>query len=457
MRTRDSLLEDLLADALSNPPFTQFVAEHRPLRPTLEQFGRLVAEKIALARTLDELDRVEATMPETLSSFRPDLPELGPGGSGGVIEGELWGERDDHGAKPALTRFWFRRQILGAVGLLNRWPTATSLAPVDRDSNHEFLALGEAVWSIQSADDDAASISYALYTPIDLTHDELELVHAGARSVQEIYDAREQLIVPIIAAIRAEAAEYFDTILPARAQEIVLSRRKQLTSFASVKSGITFPEDWKLEKPKVATTPAHSRSGETKPTEPLATPVFRDRLAEASFEDLQRAIRVWANAVERYPAAFSALEEERVSDLLAATLHASLPGADREVFSRRGKTDIQVRAKALDDGSSEARIFIAETKYATAKKVVREALDPQLFDYLNSADTAAVLLLLFRQKNRVKAYDTYLPLLKGVSGFVEEQASSVKGWKINRYVRDGKELRLLVATVHIPPTRPVGG
>lgn len=456
MRTRDSLLEDLLADALSNPPFTQFVATHRPLRPTLEWFGRLATEKVAAARTLAELDRLEASLPEILTSIRPDLPELGPGGPGSVIEGELWGEPNDLGAKPALTRFWFRRQILGAGGLLNRWPTATSLAPVDRDSKHEFLAPGEALWSIHAADDDADKVPYALYTPIDLTYDELELVRAGARSVQDVYDAREQLILPIIAAIRAESAEYFDVLLPERVRDVIENRRRQLTAFESVTSGIMFPEDWKLEKPKVAASAAPSGVSAIETADPLATPVFRDRLAEASFEDLQRAIRVWANAVERYPAAFTALEEERISDLLAATLHAALPGADREVFSRRGKTDIQVRAKALDDGSTEARIFIAETKYATAKKVVREALDPQLFDYLNSADTAAVLLLLFRQKNRVRAYHRYLPLLKAVPGFVDEQESSVRGWNINRYMRDGKELRLLVATVHIPPTRRSG-
>lgn len=456
MRTRDSILEDLLADALTYAPFTQFVADHRPLRPALEQFGRDVGEMIRTARTLDDLEQLSASMSDVLASIRPDLPRLGPGGPGSVIEGALWGEWDEHGVKHPLTRFWFRRQIIGSPGLLNRWPSDGDFSPIDRDAQHAHLALGEAVWSVRSLRDDVADIHYALYTPIDLTSDEVELVQAGNLDLQEIYDTRERLILPIIEAIRVEATEYFDTLLPSRINEAVTARRRTLGSFNRVKNAVSFPETWKLGRPRLA-APAVPESEQENTKKILATPVFRDRLAEASFEELQRAIRVWANAVERYPVAFSSLEEERISDLLAATLHASLPGADREVFSRRGKTDIQVRAKALDDGSSEARIFIAETKYATSRKVVREALEPLLFDYLNSADTAAVLLLLFRQQNRASAYKFYLPILKEVDGFVAEEESSVDGWKINRYRRNGNELRLLVATVHIPPVRPVSG
>jgi len=418
-------------------------------------FARGLAETVRTSSTLDQLDQLEASVPEVLASIRPDLPELGPGGPGSIIEGELWEERDEHGARRPLTRFWFRRQIIGAPGLLNRWPSSGDFSPVDRDAQHAHLSLGEAVWSVRSLRDDVEDIHYALYTPIDLTSDEVDLVEAGVLDLQEVYDVRERLILPIIEAIRAEAAEYFDRLLPNQINEAIAARRRRLGSFNTVKNAVSFPDTWKLERLRLA-TPSVSEDEQGKTAKTLATPAFRDRLAEASFEELQRAIRVWANAVERYPVAFGSLEEERISDLLAATLHAALPGADREVFSRRGKTDIQVRAKALDDGLSEARIFIAETKYATSRKVVRAALEPQLFDYLNSADTAAVLLLLFRQKNRANAYKFYLPVLREVDGFVAEEESSVEGWKINRYRRDGKDLRLLVATVHIPPVRRAG-
>ncbi len=444
------MISDLLGDALANPPFTQFIADHRPLGPTLAQFGQLAISSIHATKTLVDLERIESSLHVLLASVRPQSPELAGGGHGSVQEGEFWGPAHDDGSRPALTRFWFRRQILGAAGLLIRWPSECSVPVIDRDSEHPYLAAGEAVWIVRPIDGDD---DWALYTPIDLTHEELEQVHAGQLSVQKIYDDREALIIPIVDAIRAETADYFDVKLPKLAQEALESRRLKLAAFSSVTTGVAFPNEWRLKTPEVTPT---TESIDPESTRSVTTPLFRDRLAEASFEELQRAIRVWANAVERYPAAFSALDEERVSDLLAATLHASLPGADREVFSRRGKTDIQVRAKALDDGSSEARVFIAETKWATGSRVVREALDPQLFSYLNSADTAAVLLLLFRQQNRVAAYSRHLPVLKAVPGFEAEEASAVQGWKINRYRRDGKELRLLIATVHIPPTKPLG-
>ncbi|MDQ0574304.1 hypothetical protein [Agromyces albus] len=446
MATSDEITKNLLSDAMRNPPFTRFVMEHRPVREVLSRYGRLLIAPIVETKSLSALDRHAAELTHAIDSVRPIPPTLGAGGAGSYVEAHHWGRRQANGISPVVTRFWFRRQVIGAAGFLSTWPTGTTLEPIDRDAVHPYVGEGDPVWKVEAVHD-GDDTPFALYTPIDLTSEELDLVDRGGIVLQEIYDKREAAMRPILDAIVAEMSSYFEIALPEQILSAIDSRRTQLQAFEKVMTSVKFPDDWKLSDPTVEVTTPSGDIVETRPT----NVILRDRLATASFEDLQRSIRVWANAVERYPSAFNGLEEDRISDLLAATLNASLPGADREVFSRRGKTDIQVRAKAIDDGSSEALIFITETKFAKSESVVVKALDPQLFSYLNTADTAAVLLLLFRQKNRDRAYAKYLPPLRAVRGFKGEGDSSVSGWRINRYKRDGKELRLLVATVHIPP------
>lgn len=177
----------------------------------------------------------------------------------------------------------------------------------------------------------------------------------------------------------------------------------------------------------------------------------RARLSPASFADVQRTIRVWADSVEQYPKAFD-LHEDRISDLLTATLNATLPGAQREVYRRGGKSDIYIYADVLAQGTGPARIFICESKWARSKRVVAEALDPQLFGYLNADDTAAVLLLLLRQKNKRVAITTYTECLRSVPGRVNENDGEVEGWPVWRFRREGRYVDICLAFVHIPRT-----
>lgn len=447
MITSNKITETLLGEAMATPPFTRFVMEHRLLPAVLSRYGQALIAPVAEAKSMSDLDAIEEGLTASINGVRPVPPRLGAGGAGSREEGWRWGRRREDGSRPGITRFWFRRELIGAAGLLSTWPTTVDdLEPIDRDAEHPYLVEEEPMWKIAPVAGDSAP--YALYTPVDLTAADLDMVENGGLSLQDVYGAREAAMLPILTAIVAETEAYFNDELPRLLVAAIQSRRAVLRKFEAVANAITFPEKWKLPEPAVEIAPPPRPAT----SEPDATQItLRDRLAPATFEDLQRSIRVWANAVERYPTAFNRLEEDRISDLLAATLNASLPGADREVFSRRGKTDIQVRANAIENGSSEAVIFITETKFAKSETVVIKALDPQLFSYINTADTAAVLLLLFRQKNRKTAYAKYLPLLRLIKGFQEETDSAVAGWKINRYKRNGQEVSLLVATVHIPP------
>ena len=179
---------------------------------------------------------------------------------------------------------------------------------------------------------------------------------------------------------------FFDEQLVDLGMDIVSQR--QLTH--RIVANLGFPQSWKIAEPSLiaesqptnqpdngvldsAGQPPAPAAGST--TTEHAVP-YRRRLDPASFKDVQRVTRLWANSIQRYPATFAALSEDQISDLLASTFNATLPGAQREVYSRTGKSDIFIRADVLAEGSGPDKIFICESKWATSKEWVSNAIDP---------------------------------------------------------------------------------
>jgi hypothetical protein len=91
-------------------------------------------------------------------------------------------------------------------------------------------------------------------------------------------------------------------------------------------------------------------------------------------------------------------EEDAVSDVLAATLNATVPNAGREVYSRSGETDIFIRADVLAEGTGPAKVFICETKWANGRTPIVEGLQEQIFRYVTAHTTVETLLVLCRQQ-----------------------------------------------------------
>lgn len=102
-------------------------------------------------------------------------------------------------------------------------------------------------------------------------------------------------------------------------------------------------------------------------------------------------------------------------------------------------------------------MFICEAKWATSHDVIREAVDPQLFGYLNVHDTAAVLLVLMRQKDFSAARATYLQVLESVDGHERTEDGPVTGWPLLKFIRDGRTVTLCAAFVHLPVGGPGDG
>lgn len=362
--------------------------------------------------------------------------------------------------------------------LMERIGGYSNLGDASQDDAREYFAL-TATW--QRLPIDTIHGSWGLYTFVDLTEEEEQSMRAAGGLLVAL-EERFTRAADIVAAIADQARLYFETELPAEARRRMENRRALLQNRAELIRDLVVPEEWGVERIRVEAVvpqpdepadtdePAspHSRSGDAVETElapgsaagedaDLDLPGMSYRLNRKSFHDVLRSMRTWADAVERNPRGFGHLDEDSISDLLAATLNATVPNAGREVFSRSGRVDIHVIANVLAEGTGPAEVFLCETKKADSEADVLEALDEQLFRYLTAHSTQAVLLALCPQADFNRAKSSVRTWARNAGGFQHEGAELVTDWPHYNYVVDGRTVEVCVATVSIPRSRTRAG
>lgn len=436
---------------MNDEAFNCWIQENRPLSLYLKQGSQSVFEELRRCRSTDDLDRFESELPRYLEAVRLDPPQLGGARPAGRRDAEGARREVKLGTWVSTTRHYVAVQATGSTELLRYWPDAElSLSPVDADPEADTPAgwtRPHETWTLGTPDDQHPLYS-ALYTYVDLTEEEEA---QAANQVNRIMNERLDRIGPIVAAIATQTTTYFDTELPATVDARLSDTRRTLTNRQAVTASLTFPSTWVPAPPTLAPA-ATSESPPSLSSPPPQSLVIEHAppLSPATFTSVQKIIRTWADAVERTPAAFAALEEDRLSDLLAATLNATVPFAGREVYTRGGKSDIYVLADVLAKGVGPAKVFICESKFARSDDVVRKALDPQLFGYLNNDDTAAVLILFFRQKKFASARNYRLKALRTIPDYLYEEKGPVEGWPVLRFEREGRKVDICVALIKVP-------
>lgn len=458
--------------------FTSFLKDNYPLSGELWKRARELIDRVAEATVLQDLDVFKKDLIRTaVTELNIQAPQLGRTRPAAEREGNTrWNA--DHSIGSPTRRYYIAVEVKGDITLTKHWPdlTGPNLDAVDAVAVEEIGGLdatmkasAEAVrryvdaghvWAIGADDDprEGRPATFSLYTYFDLTLEEEAAVARGDLDMSQLVSERRTFIAPILTAIDKQIQNFLSRELPEKLLEFAEAKRKQLANRQAVRENLSFPEDWQGREPELE---------DSQPVEPLAAepapmPVPerleevhlnpRSRLSTATFQDVMFTVRHWANAVERYPAAFGVLAEDRISDLLAATLNATLPGAGREVYSRGGKSDIFIHADVLDPGRGPATVFICEAKWATAHDVIRSAVNPQLFGYLNVHDTAAILLVLMKQKDFARARATYLEVLTSINGYENTQDEPVAGWPLLRFVIDGHAVTVCAAFTHLPLT-----
>jgi hypothetical protein len=464
--------------------FTWFYLDSRPLSNWLrDHILRPVLAELAETQTADQVDQFVAELGGRLDRLRPPTLEARGysqhlTGSGAARPGRVAGQSF------ATERWFFLVDMGGLLELLTWWPdeVSPSVDPVGHrledeptmqeqremttptpsvdDPSPAFLEMTRNTFLLTPALSGPESREPRVYITIDLTDEEIT-VHAGTQAVADAVRSRFAYLQEMCQAINEQTADYLNRKMPELVAEHARARRERLADRASIRASLALDPNWKIQAPQLEHNPARELRHETKGPEEVAVELVApggQRLSSASYDDIQSIVGAWARGVHEYPEAFSQLSEDDLSCLVTATLKATVPGAEREVYHYRGKTDILIRAEDLPGGLSSEPVFVCEAKKG-APSVAASALENQLLSrYTTAFDTAAILLLYMTQDDIHGARRRVLEAVRAVDGYMTQSAEMEKGkvddWPVLLYVRETREIRVCIATVHLPRTAP---
>ncbi|TFV69279.1 hypothetical protein E4P40_22400 [Blastococcus sp. CT_GayMR20] len=464
--------------------FRSFARENRPLSsylrreltgPLVEEVRRLPAEAFErdTAALIDDLIAKRAITPPRLGGWRPARLDDDYG----------WRPGSEQGCRIAVARQWAAIQVVGEAEMLEWWPDQVDdglivvdpvepgpdpsrdfSKPYDEAAAHLWHSRVEAaeLWTLQPIEDPPGPV--ALYTFIELSGAELDEVERGERSPRAELEKMRAKIEPIVAAIRKQTLDFVEHELVEILTAHVEDRKRRLRRRAPLADNLTWPDGWHLPPARLDEASLSAAANDAEATmgvAPAKGPTdgavdshllevrHKPRLSPATFTDVQQTMRVWADAVERYPRSFGELSEDQLSDLLAATLNAALAGAQREVYQRGGKTDISITADVLAEGSGPGKVFVCESKKWRGGQGVSQGYD-QLLGYLNSKDTAAVLVIFSDLRNPDLARSEAIAALTARPEFQGETLDGPAGWPILTFSTEhGHNLQLCVAVIDV--------
>lgn len=446
---------------IENNLFTRFSRHNRPLSLALNQR----AEEYLRVHLVPYSEDAKRTMPvadlvaELVSKTVVAPPALGEGIRCVSRTYETSRPTSERGTTGAVHVFTFTVETAGDVEWLQYWPdsAANGVEPVDAGFSDEdvYEPLPADSWTPEAAlrkwelgrlsnrwflrsDGETCELSVR----VDVTPEDLLRAADSKENRSEIVHTWIEEIRPLVDAIAAQIREFNSSALPARYTQQITELQRNLRGIHRISTEVEIPFS-RLSQPELSVEPVDDTGAE------LALPdvsLGDHRLSTASFEDVVRTIRVWGSGVERYPRAYSQFTEDMLSDTLCVTLNAALPGADREVYRKAGKTDVSVRANSVDGGLGPELVFVCENKIWDGRAGVPGNVD-QLCGYLDARDTAAVLLYCVPNKDIERARQEALSALREVDGFVRE-AGQISEWPLLRLERDGRGIDLLVAFVH---------
>ena len=459
--------------------FTWFRHDHRPLSHWLQDHvRRRLLAPLAAASNVDQVDQFTADLETHIDGAMP--PEIRVAGSrlAQKIEGPPR-PGNELGLSYPTQRWLFEVQVEGDLGMLECWPDDSPVGLpepvwVRSDDEPTFEELRARTLPPPTAADphpafadmpyDTFLLSPAfakpgdgrrLYFTIDTTIEERR-AHRDSGAIQAAVDARLSYLTSMIEGTNQQVQAYRPH-LRSEAAALASVLRQRLDDSETVIASISLPE-WTIEPPQLEETDVSADLADAEGPDVSTHLVVPggQRLSSASFKDILSIISGWGRGVHEYPKAFAKLVEDDLSCLLAATLKATTPGADHQVYRYGGKTDIIIRAEDLPDGLSHEPVFVCEAKKGGGGQRAAGALEKQLLErYTTNQDTAAVLLLYLKNKNLGAARTSILEALRDVDGYVrraedlEAAESDVMGWPVLMYRRDSRVIRVCVATIDL--------
>ena len=204
----------------------------------------------------------------------------------------------------------------------------------------------------------------------------------------------------------------------------VATRRAKLLADRNIQASIGFPIKKRAaaDTYSVPLTRRTIRPGRTASSTSVNPYTPEPALADADYEAALAVLRRARNALERSRRLISKMGEEEIRDLLLVMLNDHFEGnAAGEVFNFNGKTDILIREQDRHIFIAECKLFAPKNKQSV-EKVISDALDQLLDNYLTWRDTKAALVLFVRDA--------------GLTSVIEKAVATIK--QHPNYKRDGQ-------------------
>jgi hypothetical protein len=174
--------------------------------------------------------------------------------------------------------------------------------------------------------------------------------------------------------------------LTGQVRTLIEQRRAKLIADRGVVANLGFKVRERADAPKTFAAPAPHRAAP-----PRKPPTGREGALDPTLDDTtyQRILdtcSAMATVLEQNPATFASLDEPDIRNHFLVQLNGPFQGdATGETFSAAGKTDILIKVNGKN-------IFIAECKFWSGPKSVRDALD-QLLSYTTWRDSKIALFI----------------------------------------------------------------
>lgn len=449
--------------------FTSFTRESRPLSHAL---GHRAAEYLGahLASYTEEQMRtmpVDDLVAELVAKALIVPPQIGKGVKPDGQSVDTSRPTDRYGVTGTVHVLKYTVETSGDIDWLRYWPDnpGVDVDPVDKDADPQEIhqsvpydqwdpALALERWELRQLTNRWCLLTKdgttKLVVRVNVTSEEVtRAAESGPVASRVVHDWVDE-IRPVVEAIAAQIRQFNDHDLPAMYHQRITDLQRNLRGLDRMFTEVEIPFE-SLSQPDLSIEQADDTNGPpeaaTGVSQVLEVTLGNHKLARASFEDVVRTIRVWANGVQRYPRSYSQFTEDMLSDTLCVTLNAALPGsADREVYRHAGKTDITVRADAVDEGLGPEVVFVCESKIWDGQGSVEENFD-QLRGYLGTRAASAVLLYGVGNKNLDDVQGKAVAALERLDGF-QHRAGQISGWPLLHFERDGQQIDLVVAFVH---------
>jgi hypothetical protein len=170
-------------------------------------------------------------------------------------------------------------------------------------------------------------------------------------------------------------------------------RKAKLLENQNLVASLGFPLKERSDSPRTFVTPEVRRK--ITPTLPAASTLPykpEPTLSLNDYDHILNIIQNMARVMELSPSAFATMDEEALRSHFLVQLNGHYEGgATGETFNYGGKTDILIRVQ-------DKNIFIAECKYWSGPKKLRETID-QLLSYSSWRDTKVAIVIFNRKKN----------------------------------------------------------